>query len=104
MFKEEVRTRESLNSAMDALDRLGKRYTITKKTTNRECGWSMDGTPSIQTYTESSWIIEEEDEFSVGNIKVKVDVDTTDFQKMAKQLSEIITEARERSESPLPNL
>ncbi|MNO28135.1 hypothetical protein D3C76_180220 [compost metagenome] len=42
--------------------------------------------------------------FNVGDITIKIDVDTTDFQKMAKRLSEIITEARERSESPLPNL
>lgn len=104
MFKGEVRTRESLNSAMDALDRLGKRYTITKKTTKSECGWSMDGTPSMETYTESSWIIEEKDEFSVGDIKVKVDIDTSNVQKKLKELDKVIEDAKNKTLPPVPYL
>lgn len=58
MYKEEIRTRETLQSAMDALDRLGKEYSIKKKVTTRKIeGSCLPGTKG--EYKENIWTIEE---------------------------------------------
>lgn len=53
MFREEIRTREHLETAMDALDRLGKPYNIFKKNSLKKS--PLNG----KEYVEPLWIVEE---------------------------------------------
>lgn len=66
MYKETVFSREDLHSAMDALDRLGKEYTIKKikavEVNYEEVGFSMSKVKNPERFDR--WVIEE-----VPNIK-----------------------------------
>lgn len=62
MYEEMVFTREALNSAMDALDRLGKQYYIEKINKNVES--EEDSGPAFPSYKKhphlfDRWIIRE---------------------------------------------
>lgn len=59
MYKEEVRTREWLNSAMDALDRLGKKYKVEKVITVKKLDEVTAAFTGKTERTEESWVIEE---------------------------------------------
>lgn len=54
MYKENICSRERLNSVLDALDCLGREYTVTKKVNK-----ITPVSPGLPGYTDHVWTIEE---------------------------------------------
>ncbi|MDR9857859.1 hypothetical protein RJP21_30150 [Paenibacillus sp. VCA1] len=77
MFNRTLKNREELISVMDALDVLGKAYTIKKEIESVNC-------PVLGKYDREAWTVMEADQapegITVGNLKVKIDIDTSSLE------------------------
>lgn len=97
MYKKTAYNRQELNKIIEALDQLGKYYTIHKRIQSTkvnaldECGIPREH--SAGTYV---WYVTEVEPQSgapsaVGDIKVKVDMDTSGIETALEEVRELLT-------------
>lgn len=95
MYKGTVHSREELFRVTEALDRLSKNYTVVKQTGSRgsfeqdECGQPLPPKHDVWHVTE----IEAQSgaPSTVGDIKVKVDMDTTGLETAFEEVRQMLT-------------
>ncbi|OME25834.1 hypothetical protein NSS98_25415 [Paenibacillus sp. FSL E2-0274] len=95
MYKGTVHSREELFRVTEALDRLSKDYTVVKQTGSRgsfeqdECGQPLP--PKHDVWHVSEVESQSGAPITVGDIKVKVDMDTSGIETALEEVRELLT-------------